>query len=186
MHHRSVWYTPWQHPCPLTSAVPHWMTRDASLLSETCEVLGAKPPRPGGPLFFLRRWNEESQGEEPSQESPTYKGPDSRQVRQVASSGNSVRDRGGVAIAPQGCTTIQQRQGKRSCGGARQDSTCCKPGGHGLSRPWANSSLWLLPTGSRRTGPPPTIGRRLQLPTRPVSRGPGTQRAQGYVRCFKR
>ena len=61
-------------------------------------------------------------GEEQSQESPTYKGPDSRQVRQVAASGNSIRDRGGVAIAPQGCTTIQQRLGKRSCGGARQDS----------------------------------------------------------------
>ena len=41
----------------------------------------------------------------------------------MAASGNSVRDRGGVAIAPQGCTTIQQRQSKRSCGGARQDST---------------------------------------------------------------
>ena len=41
-----------------------------------------------------------------------------------------------------------------------------------------NSSLWLLPTGSRRTEPPSTIGRQFQLPTRPVSRGPGTQKAQ--------
>ena len=63
-------------------------------------------------FFFIRRWNEESHGGDQSQESLTYKGPDSRQVRQVAASGNSVRDRGGVAVAPQGCTTIQQRQGK--------------------------------------------------------------------------
>ena len=47
----------------------------------------------------------------------------SRQVRQVTARGNSVRDRGGVAITPQSCTTIQQGQGKRSCGSARQDGT---------------------------------------------------------------
>ena len=58
-----------------------------------------------------------------SHKNTTYRGPDSRQVRQVAANGNSVRDRGGVAIAPQGCTTIQQGQNKRSCGGARQEST---------------------------------------------------------------
>ena len=42
---------------------------------------------------------------------------------QVATGGNSVRDRESVAIAPHGCTTIQQGQGRRPYAGARQDST---------------------------------------------------------------